>query len=174
MELLAPRRGERVLDVGSGIGKFCVVGALSTESIFVGVEQRRQLVRQAYALAQRLGAGGALFLCRDAFAVDWRRYAAIYLYNPFGELEFEPYWRLDSTVKGGVEAYKARVAGTRRKLERLRVGTRVVTFHGFGGAMPESFTPVSKESLAGGELALWVRTGDPAQRVGPARNCSGR
>jgi hypothetical protein len=39
-QLLVADSSTRVLDVGSGIGKFCLIGALTTSAHFVGVEQR--------------------------------------------------------------------------------------------------------------------------------------
>ena len=39
-QYLVSRPGEKILDIGSGVGKFCFVGAASTEGHFTGVEQR--------------------------------------------------------------------------------------------------------------------------------------
>jgi hypothetical protein len=40
-ELLTLSGAKRILDVGSGVGKFCIVGALTTEAQFVGIEPAR-------------------------------------------------------------------------------------------------------------------------------------
>ena len=45
--LLAVDPTTRVLDVGSGVGKFCLIGALTTRATFVGIEQRENLVTVA-------------------------------------------------------------------------------------------------------------------------------
>jgi predicted RNA methylase len=42
-----------VLDVGSGAGKFCVVGALGSALRFVGIEHRAHLVDASRALASQ-------------------------------------------------------------------------------------------------------------------------
>ena len=39
-QFLATEPNIRILDVGSGAGKFCFVGALTTNAHFTGVEQR--------------------------------------------------------------------------------------------------------------------------------------
>jgi hypothetical protein len=52
-ELLVARAGARVLDVGAGVGKLCIVGALTTQGSFVGVEQRGHLVAAGRALLRR-------------------------------------------------------------------------------------------------------------------------
>ncbi|MBI3542695.1 MAG: hypothetical protein HY075_05405 [Deltaproteobacteria bacterium] len=53
-ELLTDGRAARVLDVGSGAGKFCLVGALSSKGRFVGIERQRRLVDLSRELAARL------------------------------------------------------------------------------------------------------------------------
>jgi hypothetical protein len=156
--LLAPQPGERVLDVGSGVGKLCIVGALSTRAVFVGVEQRPQLVHQAQRLAHRLGADRALFVCRDALTIDWQPYHCLYFYNPFGELHFAREHRLDAGVGAVSEEHDQHVMATQRKLAQMPVGTRVVTFHGFGGQMGDAYTAVSAEPMLGGTLALWRKS----------------
>src|SRR5690242_5190220 len=50
-EYLAEIPGTRVLDIGSGVGKFCMVGACHTHGYFVGIEQRRDLVDVAETIA---------------------------------------------------------------------------------------------------------------------------
>jgi cyclopropane fatty-acyl-phospholipid synthase-like methyltransferase len=44
-KFLADDTGKKVLDIGSGAGKFCLVGAASTDGIFYGVEQRASLTK---------------------------------------------------------------------------------------------------------------------------------
>ena len=44
-EFLVTNPGTRVLDIGSGAGKFCMVGAVHTRGFFTGVEQREELVQ---------------------------------------------------------------------------------------------------------------------------------
>jgi SAM-dependent methyltransferase len=157
IRLLAPRPGESVLDVGSGVGKLCIAGALMAPATFVGIEQRPQLVLQAQAVAQRAGVSNVLFACRDALAEEWRGFHCLYLYNPFGELHLEAERRVDAAPWLHGAGYRAHVKATRRKLGEMPAGTRVVTFHGFGGDMPEAYDVVSVESIAGGMLALWVK-----------------
>ena len=84
-ELLVAKPGALILDVGSGAGKFCIVGALATDAGFVGIEQRPHLVDAASMLAMGLGAQRARFLAGDAFDADWRQFDGIYLFNPFQE-----------------------------------------------------------------------------------------
>src|SRR5689334_18357566 len=64
--LLCDRPGMRVLDVGSGVGKVCLVGALTSDARFHGVEQRPHFVAAACAAAAQLGLSErATFACGD-------------------------------------------------------------------------------------------------------------
>src|SRR6478735_8445679 len=49
---LAKKRGAKILDIGSGAGKFCMVGAAVTRAHFTGVEQRSEL----FEISQQLSA----------------------------------------------------------------------------------------------------------------------
>lgn len=135
--------GARVLDVGAGAGKLCLVGALVTAGSFHGVEQRAALVEAAQATARLLHEPRACFVHGDALAVAWSGFDAVYLYNPFADRP---------------DALDASVRAVQERLEAARPGTRVATYHGFGGAMP----PAYRRDFAGeGKLAgleLWTRT----------------
>src|SRR5204863_2649593 len=79
--LLTTAGATKILDVGSGVGKFCIVGALSTTAEFVGVERRAGLVDIARRAAATAGASRATFVHADIDAVSFDGYDGIYLYN---------------------------------------------------------------------------------------------
>jgi hypothetical protein len=60
----------------------------------------------------------------------------------------------------------ATIQATLRRIEqRLAAtppGTRVVTFHGFGGQLPASFARIAREPVGDGALELWIQ-GAPAR-----------
>ncbi len=153
-ELLALQPDETLLDVGSGVGKFCVLGALVSEGRYVGVEQRAGLVEQSRALATRL-CSSATFIHADAFALDWHVYPALYFYNPFDEARFAASNQIDAALPPG--AFDQLVMRTQTRLAELANGTRVLTFHGIGGKMPEAYLRTFHERIADGDLELWVK-----------------
>jgi SAM-dependent methyltransferase len=155
MELLDPTPGARVLDVGSGAGKFCIIGSLLSQAHLVGVEQRAALVQLARETARTVGAGGAEFLHGDAFDLDWREYDRLYLYNPFEEELFAPPHRIDDTLPFSPARYGECVERAMTKLAGLPVGARVVLFHGFGGEMPEGFKRTWSGFHGSGSLERW-------------------
>jgi SAM-dependent methyltransferase len=147
--LLAPAHEPRVLDVGAGAGKLCCIGARTRGGWWYGIEANPSLVAAATALARALGVDDrTCFIAGDLDAVDWDRFDSLYLYNPFEAALF---------AGGGAPAFAHQVAAAEQRLAALSAGRRVVTFHGFGGAMPAGFARLSTETVAGGELALWVK-----------------
>jgi SAM-dependent methyltransferase len=152
--LLCPTSGTRVLDVGSGVGKLCVVGAMSAEGRWCGVEQHAVLVRTANKLADALGvAERTTFLHGDALELDWGEFDAIYLYNPFANPLF------DAGDAKHLLDFRLTVTRVQARLATLRERVRVVTLQGFGGVMPASYELVYHERIAGVglDLALWIQ-----------------
>ena len=154
--LLAPGRHTRVLDVGSGVGKLCAVGALSSKAMWCGVEQHEDLVLAARRLTHALRiADRTMFLHGDVLALDWSDFNALYFYNPF-EL---PLFPDASTAQEHALTHEVQIARVQERLATLRGGTRVLTFHGFGGVMPATYELVYHERVpvVGLDLVLWIQ-----------------
>ena len=67
---LQPKRGERALDVGSGLGQFARALAQATGTRVVGVERSPEQLARAEALASEAGEGGLVeFRAGDALAL---------------------------------------------------------------------------------------------------------
>jgi hypothetical protein len=145
-----------VLDVGSGVGKFCVVGALCSPLRFTGVEQRPHLVDAAEALAQRFSVNHRVSFVRgDLDTVDVRQFDALYFYNPFEEYVFPARDRLDDTVEGGKDRFGRDVAKAETLLDGAAVGTHLVTYNGFGGRVPDSYQLITAKPAGINVLRLW-------------------
>jgi SAM-dependent methyltransferase len=145
-----------VLDVGSGAGKFCVIGALASGMSFTGVEQRGHLVDAARTLAARFGVTNrATFVHGDLDSVDFLPFDALYFYNPFGENIFPISERFDETVEISHARFARDVAKVECLLKRMPVGSHMVTYNSFGGRVPDSFD-LALEKVAGiNLLRLW-------------------
>jgi SAM-dependent methyltransferase len=156
-ELLVTDADTKVLDVGSGVGKFCLIGALSTRGWFYGVEQRKRLVDLAKSIADDFEIPRVDFLEGDARRLDWRCFQSFYLFNPFVEHLYKEGDRLDQSIGFSEDAYLEMVRGVQIRLHRLPVGTRVVTYHGFGGDMPPGYVLRVEEAGYGDYLRLWIK-----------------
>jgi SAM-dependent methyltransferase len=157
-ELLVDAPGARVLDVGSGVGKLCLVGALTTSGRFHGVEQRAHFVAAARAAAAHLDVSTVTFTCANMTEVDWRPYDAIYLFNPFAEYFDKLLEPFDATVALDRPLHAAYVRHVQERLDGAAVGTRVVTYAGFGGEFPNAYHFEHSEPAASDHLQLWIKT----------------
>jgi SAM-dependent methyltransferase len=149
--LFAPAADERVLDVGSGVGKLCLVGALATSATWIGVESDPVMVDAARRGARALEIADRVeFRNGDVHSVAWSEFDAIYMFNPFAE-------GLLGSVATRHERFDRDVEAALRQLAATRPGTRLVTYHGFGG-VPEGFQLAHRETMNGGALCLSIRT----------------
>lgn len=152
--LLEPTVKSRVLDVGAGIGKLCHIGALTTPATWVGIEHDSEMVRVGNETAAVLGvADRARLVEGDIDDIDWSAFDRFYLFNPYAE----QLWReeLDPGVRH--DTYLANVATTQRHLDAALPGSRLVTYHGFGGEVPASYELVHSEPAHEDKLDLWIR-----------------
>lgn len=157
-ELLVGSQSTRVLDVGSGIGKFCIVGAAATGASFIGLEHREHFVAVSKLAASRYGTPSAHFVHGAFHEVEIEAFDAVYFFNPFEENLWEGDGQLDQTVELGPHRFSEDVDRARSMLARARVGTRVVTYHGLGADLPSSFRLQLRERQRSGFLDLWIQS----------------
>lgn len=153
-------RGVRsVVDVGSGVGKFCVAAALCGRFECIGIEHRQRLVAAARHLADVFGVADRVRFVKSA-AGSWPEADTYYLYNPFGENLCSRENQLDATVELTAERYRREVEATEQRFARAPVGTLVVTYNGFGGRMPDSYRRVAVDRDQPYELCMWRQSLD--------------
>jgi SAM-dependent methyltransferase len=155
--LLTQAGATRILDVGSGVGKFCIVGALTTDAEFVGVEQRGDLVEIARRSATRLGAARASFVHANVDAFPFDGFSAVYMYNPFYEQISRLVIEIDHEIERSQLLYRRFVQTTIDKLAALPPPVSVVTFHGFGGSLAPHYEFRGDEPAGNDLLELWIK-----------------
>jgi SAM-dependent methyltransferase len=155
-KLLAPKPGAVLLDVGAGVGKFCIVAAASVEATVEGVEHRPHFVEVGRAAAAKVGVD--VRLVRGTLAnMDPARIDGLYLFNPFAENLCAPEEHLDDTVELCENRFWQDVDEAQRFLRAVRPGTRLVTYCGWGGLVPDDYVLASREQR-GGTVELWIKT----------------
>ncbi len=152
--MLAPTAADRILDIGSGVGKFCLIGALTSPGSWIGIEQDAGMVRAAAIAARALGIEARVEFRQGSIEkLRFAEFTAFYLFNPFEEVLY--------TAKEGTEGrrkkFRTLVEHVEEKLSFTAPGTRVVTYHGMGGEMPSCFELMVREPARDSELCLWVR-----------------
>jgi SAM-dependent methyltransferase len=155
-ELLSRGPETRVLDVGAGVGKFCVVAAVTTPGLFVGVERSGEMVDMARATALRARTSRARFVHASADDIDWTNFNGFYMFNPFWQIRW-PDLRMSGPRMPQPAEYQRLISFTESSLAASRPGTRVVTYFGFGGEMPNCFRLTLKEPYGNDFIECWER-----------------
>jgi len=154
-EFLVERPGTKVLDIGSGAGKFCLIGAANTKGHFTGVEQRLELVELSQRLSAYYYIRNARFVHANIQSVDFSGYDAFYFYNSFYE-NLNPGERIDDAVRLSSDLYHLYSLHIAEQLAGCRPGTRLVTYCSPTTIVPRSFK--LQDSLNGGLLKFWEKT----------------
>lgn len=149
----------RVLDVGSGPGKFAIVAGARTQGIeYVGVEHRPQLADIARSLSALLGTTNVTFSTGDITLVPWTDFDAFYVYNSFAENSFFPADQFDGTVELSHARYVAEAKRVADRLSLAAVGSVIVTYHGLGAPIPSSYRMLHIEAAGTGWLRAWRKS----------------
>jgi len=149
-----------VVDIGSGVGKYCVAAALGGRCRFTGIEQRPRLVAAAGRLARRFRVDDRVQFITCSLDPSTAPAAdAYYLYNPFGENRFGPEAHLDEDVELGEERYQRDIAAVEQLLDRAPTGTYVVTYNGFGGQVPDGYAQIRVDRTLPNMLRMWQKSG---------------
>src|SRR5436309_3028701 len=72
---LAPDHEARVMDIGAGVGKFCIAGSYYAPGNFTGIEQRGNFVRAGNKAIKELGATRALLIHGNFMQQDMQQYS---------------------------------------------------------------------------------------------------
>lgn len=151
---LVTNPGTRVLDIGSGCGKFCLVGAGVTNGHFTGVEQRGNLHQCAVKLADALGIENVEFVHDNIINIDFSRYNAFYYANSFYENISEAY-AIDGQYPLSERLFNIYINHVHEQLKAMPRGTRVATYWAVMD-MPDNYVLMASE--CDGMLNLWVKT----------------
>ena len=153
---LATENNVRVLDIGSGAGKFCLAAAYyKPMSSFTGVEQRKNLVNIAESARQMLQLENASFINANFTQVDFTKYDHFYFYNAFYE-DLACTDKIDSCIEYSRELYNYYNMYLYKLLQQTPSGTKLAAYHSLEDEMPAGFQVVKTEmdSL----LKFWIKS----------------
>src|SRR4029453_2057671 len=153
-KLLGTVAGRRVLDVGCGPGKFCLVAAALTDGHFTGIEQRADLATIARKAAATLRAVNVEIIHGNVTKIAFADYDAFYLYNPFEE-NMARGQKIDSAIPLSPVLFKRYNNYVAANLGSMPIGTRVVTYAGYADEIPGCYQ--CESALFRDELKLWIK-----------------
>lgn len=147
--------GGRVLDVGSGAGKFCIAaGNRHRKAKFYGIEHRHHLVEEAERVRLLTGLDNVSFQHGNLTDLQSSDFDHFYFYNSFCE-QMQPWGRIDNTVTTSVDLYNRYKNHFHVMLENKPAGTRLVTYHTPNGEVPGSYALV--RNIYRKCLKFWIK-----------------
>jgi SAM-dependent methyltransferase len=152
---LATESNARILDIGSGAGKFCLAAAhYKPKALYYGIEQRKRLVTHAESAKETLGLENVSFLNGNFTQIDFRNYNHFYFYNAFYE-NIAGTDKIDNSIDYSLELYNYYNRYLCKQLEQKPPGTRVASFHSLEDEMPNGYHIVGSEM--NDLLRFWIK-----------------
>ncbi|WP_343692190.1 class I SAM-dependent methyltransferase [Chitinophaga sp.] len=152
---LAHKPGTRILDIGSGVGKFCLIGAhFHPNSYFYGIEQREDLYLHARTAKEVLKVENADFILGNFTRFNADQYDSFYFYNSFFE-HLTPEDGIDQQIDFSTNLYDYYTRYMQDIMDQRGSGTRLVTYYSMGDEVPDSYQLVdaSDDML----LKMWIK-----------------
>ncbi len=145
-QFLVPEAGVKVLDIGSGVGKFCLAAAYyKPDALFFGVEQREDLVAYSEKAKERLGLANAAFIHGNFTQLNLKKYDHFYFYNSFYE-NLDGSDKIDDNILYSESLYNYYNHYLYKQLADKPAGTRIVTLCSWEEELPPSYHIVHTES----------------------------
>ena len=145
----------RILDIGSGVGKFALAAGFYTpKATYTGVEQRKYLVEQAEMAKEIVCLPNVSFIHANFTKVDFRNYDNFYFYNSFFE-NLSGKDKIDESIDYSAELYDYYNRYLFKKLDQTPEGTRLATYHSLEDEVPPDFHTVGSEME--GLLKFWIK-----------------
>jgi SAM-dependent methyltransferase len=152
---LATGSSARILDIGSGAGKFCLVSAYyHPNAIFYGVEQRRNMINLSNGLKDSLNISNVHFLHGNFTQLDFRNYDSFYYFNSFYE-NLAGTDKIDQELDYSLSLYNYYNRYLYQLLHQKPAGTRLVTFHSLEGEVPQNYHVVNSQHNE--RLKFWIK-----------------
>ena len=154
-QFLVTHPGVNVLDIGSGVGKFCLAGAYyKPYGSFYGIEQRKDLVDHAENARGTLGLQNVHFIHGNVIDLDFKQYDHFYFFNSFYENLLDKD-KIDDKVTYSTWLFNYYHNRLYKKLKEMPVGTRVATYHCLDEKIPPGYHVV--DSKISTLLKFWIK-----------------
>lgn len=145
-----------IYDLGSGVGKFSILVSLLGEIQVTGFEQRKELLDLAQALKIKFKANLVEFSHLDFLELDFSHFDAIYCFNPLYETMSTKFSIDEETPKSSI-LYIQKILKLKSNFLNMQKGSKIITYHGFGGIMPKEFKLITKRKNYFGEIEVWEK-----------------
>lgn len=154
-QLLVTKPKQKILDIGSGVGKFCFVASAYTEAHYTGIDYRKNLIELCKKITETYRFNNVSFIHKNILKVDFTKYDAFYFFNSFQE-QIDKSAKIDDEIETNPENFKIYSAYLKSQFEKMPDGTRIVTYHVNSNQIPETYRLVSMHF--NGLLMCWEKT----------------
>jgi SAM-dependent methyltransferase len=152
---LVAKTGSRILDIGSGVGKFCLAAAYyKPKAYYCGIEQRRSLINHAESIREILDFENVVFTHGNFTQLDFKNFDHFYFYNSFYE-NLTGTDKIDDSIDYSSELYNYYNCYLHNELDQKPAGTRLVTFHSLEYEIPKNYHEVGAEF--DNLLKFWIK-----------------
>jgi len=154
-DFLAAENDVRILDIGSGVGKFCLGAAYyRPKALYYGVEQRKSLIHHAETAKEVLGIKNVLFSYGNFTQLDFRNYDHFYFFNSFYE-NLTGTDKIDDSIDYSGELYNYYNRYLYKQLEQMPPGTRLATYHSLEDEVPPAYHVIKSD--LDDILKFWIK-----------------
>jgi hypothetical protein len=148
-------KNERILDIGSGVGKFCLTAAhYDQKNFYYGIEQRKSLINHAETARTSLALENVCFINGNFTQIDFRNYDHFYFFNAFYE-NLNCTDKIDDTIAYSRDLYNYYTSFLFRELEQKPAGTKLATYHSMEDDGPKGYHIVGSD--INHLLKYWVK-----------------
>lgn len=157
-QLLMTKPKQKILDIGSGVGKFCFVASSVTEAQYTGVDYRKNLVDLCKKITEKERFKNVHFIHKNILKVDFAKYDGFYFFNAFQE-QIDKTAKMDNEVETSLENFKIFSEYLKTQFEKMPDGTRIVTYYVNSTQIPSTYRLVSTHF--NGLLMCWEKASNP-------------
>jgi SAM-dependent methyltransferase len=147
-----------IVDIGCGVGKLCFLLRILTDYKIVGIEQRSKLVGIANKIIKTNDFKNISIVQKNMLELEWDSYDVYYLYNPFQEhLVHEGFCSIENDIEFDQKNFAYYTSEVFRQLTWAKPGKVLITFHGYGAAVPRGWRMVANRRIEKGDLTMWIK-----------------
>lgn len=143
-----------ILDIGSGVGKFCMVGASISKLKFTGIEKRKSLYKQAVKIKDKLEVKNVSFFNDNILNIDFSDFDTFYYFNPFFE-QIHELERIDKTTNYQPHKFLIYQEYVFNELSKKEKGTKFISYCSQEFYPPDSYA--MRNMKFDGLLQMWEK-----------------
>ena len=148
----------KLVDIGCGVGKLCLLLGILTKYEIFGIEQRLKLVLVAKQIIEKNKFENISITQMNMLDLDWEDFDIYYLYNPFQEhLINSGISILERDLDFDRKFYAQYTSEVYKQLCTAKPGKVLITFHGYGGSVPPGWKMIASKHIDDGELTMWIK-----------------